>query len=71
MVYVSLLKGKVVRLLLSVIVSLMFYPLVVHSAVFNVTNGDELRQALSIAESNGEDDTIHIATGYAWGTIHL
>jgi len=63
MVYVSLLKGKVFRLFLSFIVSLMLYPVVGYSAVFNVTNEDELRQALSIAESNGEDDSINVKAG--------
>ncbi len=63
MVYVSLLNGKVIRLLLSVIVFLMFYPVVGHSEVFNVTNEEELREALSIAESNGEDDVINIEAG--------
>jgi hypothetical protein len=63
MVYVSLLNGKVIRLLLSVIVFLMFYPVVGHSAVFNVTNEDELRQSLRIAESNGEDDVINVGAG--------
>ncbi len=63
MVYVSLLKDKVFRLFLSVLVFLLFYPIAGYSAIFNVTNEDELRQALSIAESNGEDDVINVEEG--------
>lgn len=63
MVYVSILKDKVFRIFVYLSISIIFYPVVVHSAVFNVTNEDELRQALSIAESNGEDDIVNIAAG--------
>jgi len=63
MVNASFLKDKILNLFLLVIVSLLLYPLEVKSAVFNVTNEDELRDALSMAESNGEDDVINIAAG--------
>lgn len=54
--------------MLSVIVSPLFYPLAVDSATFNVTNEDELRVALSIAEFNGEDDVINTGAGL-YGTF--
>ena len=63
MVNVSKHKGKIFGPFLLVLVSILFYPVVVHSDVFNVTNEDELRQALSIAEDNGEDDVINIGAG--------
>ena len=40
------------------------------STVFDVTNEDELREALSLAQSNGEDDVINIAAGlYSTGGV--
>jgi len=57
------LKDNFFRLIYFVISSLLFYPLVGQSAVFNVTNEDELRDALSMAESNGEEDVINLADG--------
>jgi predicted outer membrane repeat protein len=60
---VLFLKGKIFGLFLSIIFFLVPYPLVVHSAVFNVTNEEELRQALDTASSNREDDVINIAAG--------
>lgn len=63
MAKVSSIKGKIFSLSLLVFVSILFYPVLGHSAVFNVTNGDELRDALSIAEDNGEDDIINLVSG--------
>ena len=54
------------RIHLSVFIFLVYLPIFPQSAyteTFNVTNEDELREALSSAESNGEDDTINVATG--------
>lgn len=42
---------------------LLILPIQAQTETFNVTNEDELRVALSTAESNGEDDTINIAAG--------
>ncbi len=55
--------AKILYLFISAVISILFYPASGHSEVFNVTNEDELREALSIAQSNGEDDVINIATG--------
>ena len=41
----------------------LIFPISAFTETFNVTNEDELRDDLNIAESNGEDDTIHIAAG--------
>ena len=60
----SLFKGMLFYLFLVLIVSLFLYPISGYSEVFNVTNEDELRQSLSIAESNGEDDVINIEAGH-------
>jgi hypothetical protein len=63
MLYSILIKRGLYFLSVSILVPLLLFPLVVHSEVFNVTNEDELRTALSASESNGENDTIHIAAG--------
>jgi hypothetical protein len=63
MVYLLLLKRGVYVLFISLLVPVLFYPPALHSEVFNVTNEDELRSALSTAESNGENDVINIEAG--------
>ena len=35
----------------------------VHAAEFHVTNATELQNALTTAQSNGQDDTIYLAAG--------
>jgi len=63
MIYITFLKSTILRLFFPVVIVLLFYPMGGQSAVFNVTDEDELRDALSMAESNGEDDVINIAEG--------
>lgn len=63
MTYISLLRKKVFGIVLIIVISFLLYPQVVHSEVFNVTNEDELRAALSASESNSEDGAINIAAG--------
>jgi predicted outer membrane repeat protein len=42
---------------------LLILPIPAHTETFNVTNEEELREALSSAGSNGADDVINIAAG--------
>ena len=63
MIYLILIKRGLYFLSVSILVPLLLFPRVVHSEVFNVTNEDELREALSTTESNGEDDTINLIAG--------
>lgn len=54
------------RISLSALVLLLYaliFPIPAYTETFNVTNEDELREALSIAESNGEDDFINLSSG--------
>ena len=50
-------------LFLLILVSLVFSPFVAWGAVFTVHNPAEFHNALATAQSNGEDDTIHVAPG--------
>lgn len=51
---------------LSPLILLLYFlilPIPAYTKTFNVTNKDELREALSTAESNGENDIINISSG--------
>jgi hypothetical protein len=53
----------IVRILIISVIILTIFPSFSFSSVFDVTNEEELRQALSNSASNSEDDTINIAAG--------
>lgn len=52
-----------IGILITSIIILAILPPFSHAAVFDVTNEEELRQALSDSASNSEDDAINIAAG--------
>jgi hypothetical protein len=65
-------RNKVSRVLLHLLLisfgfialaTTFFFPVSGVTAVFDVTNSTELQNALTAAQSNGEDDTINIAAG--------
>ncbi len=55
---------RLLRLLSAFLVLLMLFPIVsVKSAVFTVSTPDEFQKALTEAQSNGDNDIIHVAPG--------
>ena len=53
----------IVRILIVCVIILTISPSSSFSSIFDVTNEEELRQALSDSASNSEDDTINISAG--------
>jgi len=63
MVRSIILKNGILLSALIFVLYTLIFPIPAYTETFNVTNEDELREALSIAEANGEDDTINVAAG--------